>query len=56
MTKRLFVWAVFLLVLWLVYRGAAAFRNPWTVPIPAPAVLSVLPEQPGGCSKAKGCL
>lgn len=56
MTKRLVAWAVFLLVVYVVVKAAAGLRNPWEVPIPSPAVLSVLPAQPDGCDKSKGCL
>ena len=56
MTKRLVARAVFPLVVFVVVKAAAGLRNPWEVPIPAPAVLSVLPDQPDGCNKSKGCL
>ena len=56
MTKRVVAWALFLLAVYVVVKAAAGLRNPWEVPIPAPAVLSVLPAQPDGCNKTKGCL
>ncbi len=56
MTKRVVAWALFLLVVYVLVKAASGLRNPWEVPIPAPAVLSVLPDQPDGCNKAKGCL
>ena len=56
MTRRVIAWALTLLVVYAVVKVAAGLRNPWEVPIPAPAVLSVLPDQPDGCNKTKGCL
>ena len=55
MMARVFAWSLLLVVCWGAYRTVSAWNNPWSVPVPVPAVLSVMPDQPQGCA-AKGCL
>ncbi len=50
MKTRVVAWAVLIGVVWLGSKAVAGWSNPWTVP--APAVMSVLPDQPNGCGES----
>ncbi len=50
MITRVIAWGVLLAVVWVGTKAVSAWQNPWSVP--APAVLSVMPDQPNGCGRA----
>lgn len=56
MKSRVLAWCVVIGIAYVAYAGAKSWRNPFSMPLPAPAITSVLPPQPDGCMKNPGCL
>lgn len=54
MMARVAAWGLVLGLVYAAFQGVSHWRNPWAVPSPAAAVMSVMPEQPAGC--ANKCL
>lgn len=53
MRARVLAWVVLAVVLFGVYKGVQAWRNPWSMPSAAAVspVLSNLPASPAGCGE-----
>lgn len=56
MITRALAWILAIGVFYGLYSGVKSWNNPWAMPMPSPAITSVLPAQPDGCLKNPACL